>query len=59
MLNIKIADFASGESVSCLLNRLYAGIFSFEYENNLDIKLRIASKIDDNYSEYEFINEEG
>lgn len=57
MLNTKIADYASSESISCLLDILYSCYFALDYENNLSYKLSIAREIDDNYSEYEYIDE--
>lgn len=59
MLNTPIGEFATGESIACLYDILYAVIFSFDYDHNLEYKLAIAKVIDDNYSEYEPINNEG
>lgn len=58
MLNTKIADFASTESINCLFDILYAGIFAKDYNKNLDYKMTIAENIDDNFSEYAFIDED-
>jgi len=58
MLNTKIADFASTESINCLFDILYAGIFAKDYNKNLDYKLTIAENIDDSFSEYAFIDED-
>lgn len=57
MLNTKIGDFASNESIICLLDILYACIFSFDYDHHLDYKISIAKEIEDGHSEYEYINE--
>ena len=58
MLNTKIANFASTESINCLFDILYAGIFAKDYNKNLDYKMTIAENIDDNFSEYAFIDED-
>jgi len=59
MLNTKIGSFATTESILVLLDILYSGVFSFDYDNNLDFRLRLAQEIDDSHTEYEFIDEEG
>ena len=57
MLNTKIGDFASTESITCILDILYSCYFSLNYKDNLNYKLSIAGEIDDQYSEYEYIDE--
>lgn len=57
MLNTKIADFASLESVNTLLDILYACVFSFDYDKNIDRVFKAASEMDDRYAEDEFIVE--
>lgn len=57
MLNTKIGDFASTESTTCILDILYSCYFSLNYKENLNYKLSIAGEIDDQYSEYEYIDE--
>lgn len=57
MLNTKIGDFASTESITCILDILYSCYFSLNYKENLNYKLSIAGEIDDQYSEYEYIDE--
>ena len=56
MLNAKIGEFASSESISCIFDILYSAVFSFDYDQNLEYKLEIAELVDDGYSEYEPIN---
>ena len=56
MLNIKIGDFASATSLKYLLDIIYAGIFSFHYQKNLETKIILASLADDKHSDYEYIN---
>lgn len=58
MLHTKIGDFATSTSIKYLLDVLYAGIFSFDYQKNLDYKIQIAKAVDDRYSGYEFIDED-
>lgn len=58
MLHTKIGDFATTTSIKYLLDTLYAGIFSFDYQKNLDYKIQIAKAVDDRHSGYEFIDED-
>ena len=58
MLHTKIGDFATSVSIKYLLDILYAGIFSFDYQKNLDYKIQIAQAVDDRHSGYEYIDEE-
>ena len=46
------------QSIKYLLDTLYAGIFSFDYQKNLDYKIQIAKAVDDRHSGYEFIDED-
>lgn len=57
MLHIKIGDFASTTSLKYLFDVLYAGIFSKNYQKNLETKIVVASYVDDLQSEDEYINE--
>ena len=57
MLHIKIGDFASTTSLKYLFDVLYAGIFSKNYQKNLETKIVVASYVDDRQSEDEYINE--
>ena len=57
MLHIKIGDFASTTSLKYLIDVLYAGIFSKNYQKNLETKIVVASYVDDRQSEDEYINE--
>ena len=50
-------NFASTESITCILDILYSCYFSLNYKENLNYKLSIAGEIDDQYSEYEYIDE--
>lgn len=56
MLNNKIGEFASSETIACIFDILYAAVFSFDYDKNLIYKLDVAKQVDDGYSEYEPIN---
>ncbi|WP_050635914.1 MurR/RpiR family transcriptional regulator [Candidatus Stoquefichus sp. SB1] len=58
MLHTKIGDFATSQSVKCILDILYGCIFSLNYKKNLNDKIQIAKQIDDRVSGYEFIDEE-
>lgn len=58
MLHTKIGDFASSQSVKCLLDILYGCIFSLDYKKNLNDKIRVAKQIDDRVSGFEYIDEE-
>ncbi|WRK55493.1 MurR/RpiR family transcriptional regulator [Coprobacillaceae bacterium CR2/5/TPMF4] len=58
MLLTKIGDFATTASIKYILDTLYAGIFSFDYQKNLDYKIQIAKLVDDRHSGYEFIDED-
>ena len=57
MLHIKIGDFASTTSLKYLFDVLYAGIFSKNYQKNLETNIVVASYVDDRQSEDEYINE--
>lgn len=57
MLQTKIADFATSQSVKCLLDILYGCIFSLDYQKNLDHKISLAKEVDDRVSGFEYINE--
>lgn len=57
MLHIKIGDFASTTSLKYLFDVLYAGVFSKNYQKNLETKIVVASYVDDRQSEDEYINE--
>lgn len=57
MLHTKIGEFASTQSIKCLLDILYGCIFSLDYQNNLDKRIAIAKEIDDKTSGYEYIDE--
>ena len=46
MIHTKIGDFASTQSVKCLLDILYSCIFSIDYQHNLDYCIKIAKEID-------------
>jgi DNA-binding MurR/RpiR family transcriptional regulator len=56
MLNTNIGQFASSQSIACILDILYAAIFSFDYDKNLERKIDIGKEVDDGYSEYEYIS---
>lgn len=58
MLLTKIGDFATTASIKYILDTLYAEIFSFDYQKNLDYKIQIAKLVDDRHSGYEFIDED-
>ncbi|MFR7590032.1 MAG: MurR/RpiR family transcriptional regulator [Longibaculum sp.] len=58
MIHTKIGDFASTQSVKCLLDILYACIFSMDYQKNLDYRIRIAKEINQQTSNDEQIDEE-
>lgn len=58
MLHTKIGDFATSISIKYLLDTLYAGIFAFDYQKNLDYKIQIAKAVDDRRSGYEYIDED-
>lgn len=58
MLHTKIGDFATSQSVKCILDILYGCIFSLDYKNNLNEKIKIAKEIDDRVSGFEYIDEE-
>lgn len=57
MLHTKIGEFATSQSIQCILDILYSCIFSLDYQNNLDRKIEIAKEIDDRISGYEYIDE--
>ena len=57
MLNIKIGDFATTQSVHYILDVLYACIFSLNYQENLDYRIMIAKESDDRVSGFEYIDE--
>ena len=56
MLNTNIGQFASSQSIACILDILYAAIFSFDYDKNLERKIDVGKEVDDGYSEYEYIS---
>lgn len=58
MLNTKIGNFATAQSVTCILDILYACIFSLDYQKNLDYRIAIAKESDDRFSGFEYIDEE-
>lgn len=45
MINTKIGNFASTQSVKCLLDILYANIFAMNYTNNLDYRIEIGKQV--------------
>lgn len=58
MLNTKISNFASEQSITTLLNILYSCIFSLDYQDNLNNRIHFAKKMEDRYSGYEYIDED-
>lgn len=58
MLHTKIGDFATSQSVKCILDIIYGCVFSLDYKNNLNEKIKIAKEIDDRVSGFEYIDEE-
>lgn len=57
MIQTKIGDFSSTQSVKLILDILYSCIFSLDYKNNLEYKIKIAKEVDDRYSGFEYIDE--
>lgn len=57
MLHTKIGEFATSQSIKCILDILYGCIFSLNYQKNLDNRIAIAKEIDDKTSGYEYIDE--
>lgn len=45
-LNEKIAAYSSIDSMDYLLDIIYSGIFSIEYEDNIGIRMKLARKIE-------------
>ena len=58
MLNTKIGDFATSQSVKLILDILYSCIFSLDYQNNLDNKIALAKSVDDRHSGFAYIDED-
>lgn len=58
MLNTKIGDFASSQSVKLILDVLYSCIFSLDYQRNLDSKIALARSVDDRHSGFAYIDED-
>lgn len=57
MLRTKIGMFSSTSSLQYLLNILYAGIFSFDYEKNLNYKIHLSQQSDQRISGFKYIDE--
>lgn len=51
MINVKIADFSTTQSIKCLLDILYSCIFSLDYQNNLDYRIQLGKEIDESQFE--------
>ena len=49
--------FSSTSSLQYLLNILYAGIFSFDYEKNLNYKIHLSQQSDQRISGFKYIDE--
>lgn len=57
MISTKIGLFASATSLTYILNVLYSGIFSFNYTENLNHKIKSARSVGFRNSGYEYIDE--
>ncbi|STO06934.1 MULTISPECIES: MurR/RpiR family transcriptional regulator [Exiguobacterium] len=53
----KIGSFTSNDSIHCLLDFLYAGVFAKDYEENLKYKIQISKKFDHRKSSSEIMQE--
>ncbi|TCI54261.1 MULTISPECIES: MurR/RpiR family transcriptional regulator [unclassified Exiguobacterium] len=54
----KIGSFTSNDSIHCLLDLLYAGIFSKDYDENLAYKIQISKRFDHRKSSSEVMQED-
>lgn len=54
----KIGSFTSNDSTHCLLDLLYAGVFSKDYEANLAYKINMSKRLDHRKSSSEIMQEE-
>ena len=57
MIQTKIGDFSSSQSIKTILDILYGCIFSLNYEENLENKIQFAKELEDRHSGFEFIDE--
>lgn len=57
MIQTKIGDFSSSQSVKTILDILYSCIFSFDYKENLEKKIQFAKEVEDRHSGFEYIDE--
>ncbi|MFN4214016.1 MurR/RpiR family transcriptional regulator [Exiguobacterium sp.] len=53
----KIGSFTSNDSIHCLLDFLYAGVFAKDYEENLKYKIQISKRFDHRKSSSEIMQE--
>lgn len=58
MLHSKIGDFATSQSIKLILDILYGCIFSLDYSNNLNDRIKLAKEVDDRHSGFEYIDED-
>lgn len=54
----KIGSFTTNDSIHCLLDLLYAGVFSKDYEANMAYKVQISKRFDHRKSSSEVMQEE-
>ncbi|WP_404353881.1 MurR/RpiR family transcriptional regulator [Exiguobacterium aurantiacum] len=54
----KIGSFTSNDSIHCLLDLLYAGVFSTDYETNMAYKVHISKRFDHRKSSNEIMQED-
>jgi len=54
----KIGSFTTNDSIHCLLDLLYAGVFSTDYETNMAYKVQISKRFDHRKSSSEVMQEE-
>ena len=57
MLNTKISEFATSQSIKYLLDVLYGCVFSLDYQKNLDRRLQLARLSEDKISGLAYIDE--
>lgn len=57
-LYTKIGTFSTEESISLILNTLYACYFARNYQQNLDYKIQVSKQLEKRYSRYIDIREE-
>ncbi|TCI48564.1 MULTISPECIES: MurR/RpiR family transcriptional regulator [unclassified Exiguobacterium] len=53
----KIGSFTSNDSIHCLLDFLYAGVFAKDYEEHLKYKIQISKRLDHRKSSSEIMQE--